>query len=218
MELPLLYLVTDRHRCGGRRLEDVVEAAVEGGVRAVQLREKNLSNAEESRLSLHLREVTRGRALLFINNRIDLAVTVQAEGVHLPEVSRTVASVRQGGPVEMLVGKSVHSVEGGIAATSEGADLLIAGTVFPTSSHPDREPQGVVLLEQLNHRVQVPCLAIGGVTVENVKDVIDAGASGIAVVTAITESNDPGCAARRLRESMQKAWLERSITVKVPLG
>ena len=211
---PLLYLVADRHRCKGRPLEDVVMAALDGGVAAVQLREKDLPDVEYLSLARRLRAVTEGRALFFVNDRTDVVSVVGADGVHLPEDSTNVAAVRRNGPVEMLVGKSVHSVEAGLAAESEGADLLIAGTIFPSSSHPDRKPQGVTFLEELGQRVRVPYLAIGGVTEENVGALIEAGASGAAVITAITESNDPARAASRLVDAMREAWMSRHNVVK----
>ncbi len=191
-------------------------AALDGGVAAVQLREKDLSDAEISPLAGRIREITDGQALFFINGRVNVAASVGADGVHLPEDSTNVAAVRRNGPVEMLVGKSVHSVEAGLAAESEGADLLIAGTIFPSSSHPDRKPQGVTLLEELDQRVRVPYLAIGGITEENVGALIAAGASGAAVITAITESKDPARATRRLADAITEAWMSRHNVVKAP--
>jgi len=216
-DLPLLYLVTDRHRCVGRPLEDVVAAAVDGGVGAVQLREKDLADVELIRLARRLREVTEGRALFFVNDRADIAVAVGADGIHLPEES-LLAAVRRIGQRKTVIGRSVHSAEAGVAAEAEGADLLIAGTVFQSSSHPDREPQGISLLKELGERVKVPCLAIGGIAEENVGKVIEAGVSGAAVITAITESRNPARAANRLTDAMREAWFLRNNAVRVSLA
>ena len=105
----------------------------------------------------------------------------------------------------MLIGRSVHSVSGAVEAQSDGADFLIAGTIFPSPSHPYGPTQGVDFLRALCREVSVPILAIGGVTTQNVREVMEAGCSGVAVISAISEAEDPGAAASSLVNEMMKA-------------
>ena len=203
---PLLCLVTDRRRCAGRPLEDVVAEAVDGGVSAVQLREKELPAARLFDLADHLRDITRGRALLFVNERVDIALAVGADGVQLAEEGLPLAAARRVAGTRLLLGRSVHSIDGAVAAQSEGADLLVVGTIFSTASHPSTVAHGIDILEQLSGRVQVPYLAIGGMTAQNIEAVMRSGASGAAVVSAITESDNPTLASRELVQKMRKAW------------
>jgi len=206
LDLPVLCMVTDRRRCCGRELEDVVAAAVEGGVRMVQLREKDLPPAQLYALARRLRGITKGRSLLFVNDRVDIALAAGADGVQLPEDGLPVAAARRAGGTGLLVGRSVHSVDGAVNAESEGADLLVVGAIFETRSHPGAAPQGIEMLRQVAGRVGTPLLAVGGVTAGNVEAVIRCGASGAAVITAIAESADPAEATRELARKLRRAW------------
>ena len=209
--LPALCLVTDRRRLAvGRRLEDVVERAVEGGATMVQLREKDLPAAEMFSMACRLREVTRGRALLFINDRVDVALACEADGVQLGEEGLPVEAARRASGGELLLGRSVHSVERAVAAEAEGADMVVVGTIFGSESHPCASAAGVGLLRRVSDRVGVPVLAIGGVTSANVSSAIAAGASGAAVIGDIVASGDPEQAARAIVDRMNKMWSARA--------
>ncbi|MCS7207068.1 MAG: thiamine phosphate synthase [Dehalococcoidia bacterium] len=204
---PCLALVTDRRLYP--TLETLVEAvaqAVEGGVDLVQVREKDLPGGPLLEVSQRLREVTRGRALLFVNERVDVALLCGADGVHLPEAGLPPRGVRRLVGARLLIGASVHSVPSALRAQQEGADLLIAGTIFPSRSHPGQEAVGVGLLADLQKAVTLPVLAIGGVTPQNAGACIQAGASGVAVITAILGQPDPRAAAQRLKEAIRQAW------------
>ncbi|GBD11024.1 Thiazole tautomerase [bacterium HR23] len=205
--LPCLALVTDRHLYPSQdALVEAVAQAVEGGVDLVQVREKDLPGGHLLALAVRLREVTRGRALLFINERADVALLSEADGVHLPEAGLPPSAVRRLAGRRLLIGASVHSVEAGYRAEQEGADLLVAGTIFPSRSHPGQSATGVGLLTALRKAVSLPVLAIGGVTPQNAGECIRAGAHGVAVVTAILGQPRPAASARRLREAMRQAW------------
>ncbi len=205
-EPPLLCLVTDRRRCEGRALEEVVEAAVAGGVDMVQLREKDMSAHSLLDLALRLRHITASRASLFVNDRIDVALASGADGVQLGESSIPVEVARSLVGGDLLIGRSVHAVESAIDASRAGADMLVFGTVFATASHANQRPSGVTPLAELSRHGTAPFLGIGGITAENVGAVVDAGASGAAVIAAITESPDPQEAARSLRRAITDAW------------
>lgn len=191
-------MVTDRNQCKGRTLEDVVAAALDGGVNLVQVREKDLPARELFDLATRIREITMGRALLFVNDRIDVALACGADGVQLGEEGLPLDAARRVCGDTLLLGRSVHSVDSAVRAESEGADFLILGTIFPTGSHPGATTGGVELIGKVRERVELPFLAIGGVTANNVASVIEAGASGAAVITAISHSPDPGLAAKAL--------------------
>ena len=212
LPLPCLGLVTDRRQCGRRALEDVVVSAVAGGVNLVQIREKDLPASQLLALARRLRELINGRALLFVNDRVDVAVACGADGVQLGEEGLPVEAARRVAGRRLLVGRSVHSVEGAVTAEAQGADLLVVGAIFPSRSHAEPVPAGLGLLQQVSRRVRIPFLAIGGVTAENVPSVLEAGASGAAVISAIARSEDPRAASTKLAERMREAWASISTT------
>lgn len=199
-----LYLVTDRTRTAGRPLLDVVEAALHGGVDAVQLREKDLAARELFELARALREVTRRHSAgLLINDRIDIALAVDADGVHLPVDSFAPADARRLFGQRALIGASTHSVEQARAAAASGADFIVFGPVFDTPSKRGfGTPVGLNALAQAVQAVTIPVLAIGGVTAERARSLRESGAHGIAVVAAILEADDPRAAAAALRAAL----------------
>ena len=205
LDTPLLCFVTDRKRCLGRDLEEVVAQAVAHGAGMVQLREKDLSARDLYELGTRVQNAIAGRAKLIVNDRVDIALALNADGVQLPEDRFSVADARRIIGPNLLIGRSVHSVSGAVEAQSDGADFLTAGTIFPSPSHPYGPTQGVDFLRALCREVSVPILAIGGVTTQNVAEVMEAGCSGVAVISAISEAEDPGAAASSLVNEMTKA-------------
>ena len=163
---PCLCLVTDRRLChfDAGELEEKVRLAVKGGVNLVQLREKDLPGIQLLSLAERLRKVTDGSALLFINERVDVALACGADGVQLGEQALPVESVRRVAGESLLIGRSVHSLEGALAAADQGADLLVVGSVFPTGSHLDVEPVGPGLLSRIAGMLSIPFLGIGGIS------------------------------------------------------
>ena len=206
---PCLCLVTDRMLCGADSLEEKVAAAVSGGVDMVQLREKDLPGGELLKLATKLRSITEGKALLVINDRLDVALAAGADGLHLPEDSLAVDDATRVVPSHLMVGKSVHDPVRASVAASKGADYLVLGTIFPTASKDGAATGGHDLVSNVTHLVDAPVLAIGGIDCHNVTSVIEAGAKGIAVVSAILGASDPEKAARELKESMMAAWKAR---------
>ncbi|MBI4282557.1 MAG: thiamine phosphate synthase [Chloroflexi bacterium] len=207
--VPCLCLVTDRTLCGPNLLEKKVAAAMSGGVDMVQLREKDLPASELLELALKLRSITRGKALLVINDRLDVALAAGADGLHLPQDSLSVQDARRVVPSHLLVGKSVHDLTSTSLAAKEGADYLVLGTIFPTSSHPGAHTGGLNLISTVTRQVDAPVLAIGGVNSSNVASVVGAGAKGVAVISAILAAPDPERAARELKHSLIAAWEAR---------
>ena len=203
---PLLCLVTDRQLCGAEALAATVDAAVSGGVDVVQLREKDLPAGELLKLALSLRRVTQGRAALIINDRLDVALAAQADGLHLPEASVSVADARAVAPPDLVLSKAVHDAPGATVTDAEGADMLVLGTVFDTASKPGAAAGGLELVSEVTRGVSAPVLAIGGISAANAASTIRAGASGVAVISAIMSAADPESAARELKQAMQAAW------------
>lgn len=210
LRLPTLCLITDRQRCGESPLEDVVSEAIKGGVNLIQLREKDLPTGELLTLAMRLREVTRGRALLVINDRLDVAMAAGADGVHLPENGLPVAIARWLLGQHTLIGRSVHSEEAATEAEQAGADYVQLGTIYATESKPDAKPAGPDLVRKVSGAVTIPVLAVGGVRPDNAAEVIEAGASGASVISAIQGADDPQAAARQLVEAMSEAWKKRA--------
>ena len=201
---PCLVLVTDRSMVPGR-LEATVSEAVAGGVNLVQLREKALSAGELLALGKRLRLRTQGRALLFINDRVDVALACEADGVQLPEDGLPVAETHRLAGLALSVGRSVHNVAGAVAAAEAGADLLIAGTIYLSRSHPEGEAAGPALITQI--RAALPrfsglLLGIGGITKDNAREVLAAGADGVAVISSILGAPNVRLAAQELRTAM----------------
>ena len=201
---PLLCLVTDRTLCGVSLVEKVA-AAVSGGADAVQLREKDLPAGELLELARKLRAVTQGKALLIINDRLDVALASGADGLHLPEASLSVRDARRVAPPGLLIGKSVHGLPAATRAAEEGADYVILGTIFPTASKPGAETGGLGLLSSVVSQVDAPVTAIGGIDSGNAASVMESGAHGVAVVSAILGSPDPEQSARELKQLMMSA-------------
>ncbi len=205
-----LYVITDRQQTAGRALTDVVAAALRGGARAFQLREKDLPPRDLYPLSRELRALTRQcGARLLINDRIDLALAVEADGIHLTTSSLPTAVARQLLGSDRLIGVSTHSLAEAQAAEHGGADFLVFGPVFFTPSKaPYGQPVGLEALRAVRSAVKLPMLAIGGIKKTNLPQVMEAGADGIAVISAVIAADDPAAASRELLTGLQE-WRAR---------
>lgn len=199
-----LYLITDRHHTGGRPLLEVLSRAFEAGVRAVQIREKDLGGRELLSLASSIRSSIPG-ARLFVNDRVDVALAASADGVHLGQQGIPVRAVRERFR-DILIGASTHSLDEALRAEEEGADFVTFGPVFYTPSKaPYGPPLGVERLKKVTERVGIPVFAIGGIKRENVKEVIDAGAHGVALISAIMEAPCVEDAARGIISEIKRS-------------
>jgi thiamine-phosphate pyrophosphorylase len=193
-----LYLITDRKQVAkGHTLYTAVEAALLGGVKAVQLREKDLSTTELLPLATQLRALTKSHgARLFINDNIDIALTVKADGVHLGSHSEATEVVREKVGEKMLIGVSTHRREEIERAAKQGADFVTFGPVYATPSKAKYgKPQGLEKLSEACRNSLIPVFALGGITPERATEVQRAGAKGIALISAIIASSDPSLSA-----------------------
>jgi thiamine-phosphate pyrophosphorylase len=195
-----LYLVTDRRRAAGGDLPGAVERALAGGVRAVQLREKDLSGRELHELAAALRALTaRHGARLLVNDRVDVALAASADGVHLGTSSIPPAAARRLLGPEALIGCSTHDLRELAEAEAGGADFVTFGPVYATKSKaPFGPPVGIEPLRRACAAARIPVFALGGIDAENAGEVLGAGAWGIGAIGAILAAADPFAAAREL--------------------
>ncbi|TQQ83585.1 thiamine phosphate synthase [Halonotius terrestris] len=201
------YLVTQQSLSEGRSTEEIVEAAIDGGIDAVQLREKGTSAQDRIELGERLRELTSAADVdLLVNDRIDIAYAIGADGVHLGQSDPSVSTAREILGPEATVGVSVSTVSEARLAAISGADYLGVGAIYGTDSKPDAETAddglGVDQLARIVEAVKLPVVAIGGITPDNASGPIQAGASAVAVISAITAADDPEAATRELREAV----------------
>ncbi|MBU4321196.1 MAG: thiamine phosphate synthase [Nitrospinae bacterium] len=191
-----LYLITDR-KLVTRHLSLVtaVEEALKGGVKALQLREKDLGTRELLDMAYKMRELTdKYGAKLFINDRVDIALSVEADGVHLGQKSIPPHAVRKAVNASrithhasrFLIGVSAHSIEEAKQAEKEGADFITLGPVYKTPSKLKYgQPLGVDIIRKTKAEISIPVFAIGGLKQDRIKEVMDAGADGIALISGI---------------------------------
>ncbi len=182
MQLPNLYAITDPIKYG-EDFEKTLRKVLQRGVRMVQLREKTKSGRDYYNLALRVREITKEySALLFINDRVDIALAVEADGVHLPEKGLPPSVVKRIAP-KLIVGYSAHSIEEALYAQEEGADFITLSPIFKTSSHPEMEPLGLSYLREVSSKVSIPVYALGGITWEKLKLCYKNGAYGVAGIS-----------------------------------
>lgn len=198
-----LYLVTDRSLSLGRSTAEVVAEAIRGGVTCVQLREKSCSTREFVAEAKALEQLLRPLGIpLIINDRLDIAMAVGAEGVHLGQKDMMLQDARRILGKDRIIGISVESVEDALEAAADGADYLGVSPVFGTPTKTDTAaPLGLKGLAAIRAAVDIPLVAIGGINSTNCALVIDAGADGLAVVSALVSAPSPKDAATKLRRT-----------------
>jgi thiamine-phosphate pyrophosphorylase len=200
-----LYLVTDRRWLGERTLWDGVEEAIRGGATFVQLREKEISSKEFLDLAQKVKEVTDRRGIpLVINDRIDIALAIDADGVHLGPEDLPVLLARKMLGSGKIIGASAASVDEALLLQAQGADYLGVGAVFPTATKQGTEKVGLDDLREIKSAVHIPVVAIGGINAENAAPVMETGVDGVAVVSAIMAQTEIREAAQRLLSLLKR--------------
>jgi len=207
-----LYLVTDRDLAGGRPTAEIVRQAVAGGVTCLQLREKSCGTREFLAEARAVKAELAGTGVpLIVNDRVDVALAAEAEGVHLGQQDMTIGDARRLTPPGWIIGVSAESVEDAVRAERDGADYIGVSPVFATPTKTDTAPQlGLDGLRAIRARVNIPLVAIGGIHAGNARDVIRAGADGLAVVSAIVAADDPRAAAAELKQAIEKAGIKQT--------
>ena len=200
-----LYAVTDLTDEGPVTLRKI-ESAFRGGADIVQLRAKVLSDAAFYRIGMKARKwADRYRKLLFVNDRPDLALAIQADGVHVGQDDLPMKAIRKAlGRKKIYVGRSTHSLKQARAAEKEGSDYIGVGPIFATPTKPHYRAVGLDLIRQIRRRVRVPFVCIGGIDTLNLAAVRQAGAERVAVVRAIFRAPDVFRAARQLSQQMKE--------------
>jgi len=202
-----LYLVTDRGLSRGRTTQHIVEAALRGGVTCVQLREKTCSTREFIIQALSIKDhLKRHNVPLIINDRIDIAQAVNADGVHLGQSDMPIEMAKAILKNSMIIGISAESLKDAVQAEKDGADYIGVSPIYATPTKTDSAPPlGLEGLREMRKSVKIPLVGIGGLNRENAGEVIKNGADGIAVVSAIVAADDPEKAARELSKIVEQA-------------
>lgn len=198
-----IYLVTD----GGTRENflPIVEQAIAGGATLIQLREKDLDTRDLFELALQVKKIADARGVpLIINDRLDIALAVDADGLHVGREDLPVAVARRLLGPDKILGATAATVQDAVAAERDGADYIGSGAMYPTVTKPGKPVLPLAVLAQIKQSVQIPVVAIGGITPDNAVPVLKTGVDGVAVVSAIMASADPAAAVQRFKA----LWLE----------
>ena len=201
----LLYAITDRSWLRGRTLASQVEEALEGGATFLQLREKNLDDAHFLEEARELQALCREHGVPFIvNDNVDVALAMGADGIHVGQHDMEAGDVRKLLGPDKILGVSAQTVDQAILAEQRGADYLGVGAVFPTGSKDDADDVSFEELKAICEAVSIPVVAIGGISLKNVRELAGSGICGIAVISAIFAQNDIKMAAQQLRKETEE--------------
>lgn len=201
----LLYAVTDRAWVGKMSLYEQVEAALKNGVTCVQLREKDLDEETFLEEAKELAALCKSYAVPFIiNDNVEIAIACNADGIHVGQEDMQAADVRKRVGDHMIIGVSAHTVEEALDAAANGADYIGLGAVFSTSTKTDVHTMSFGTLQAICQAVDVPVVAIGGISKDNIMSLAGSGVDGVAVVSAIFGAKDPGAATKELLEEVRE--------------
>jgi len=205
-----LYVVTCAAMSRGRTNDEILAAVIDGGARIVQLRDKDVSAGELYEQALRFRAATqRAGLLLIINDHIDIALAVGADGVHLGQDDLPIDAARRLAP-DLIIGCSTHSLAQALEAQQRGADYVNIGPIYATGTKEHATPLGVDMIRTIRPHLRIPFTVMGGINVDNLADVLDAGARIVAVVTAVTLADNMVEAVRSLRRRIVDARHENA--------
>ena len=194
-----IYLVTDEKALKGKPLLPIISSALDGGVDIIQLRVKNTPFKEALDIGRAIKNLLKGREALFIvNDDIDLAVSLDSDGIHLGQNDTPPEAVREALGRKKIIGLSTHSMAEAREAVKKDIDYISIGPVFPTPTKPDYKAVGLEAVKNVSKEINIPFVAIGGIDESNIKEVVAAGAKRVAVVRAILSSDEPFLATRSL--------------------
>jgi len=189
-----LLLITDRTKSCGRPLTDIIREAGEAGVRAVQFREKDLSLREQMSMAIAIVKITKQFGMkLFINDRVDLCMAIDADGVHLPSTGVPISVARKMLGLQKIIGVSCHALEEVVRAEAEGADYALLGPIYDTPSKRQYGvPLGIDYFKAVRQATTIPLFAVGGIKTTNIAEVMRSGADGVAMISEIMEAKNVG--------------------------
>ena len=201
-----LYIITDEILAPGCSHIQIAKESLSGGAKIIQLRDKRRSGAELYAIAQEIRSLcTHHDARFIVNDRLDIALAVRADGVHLGQDDLPLSAARLLAPRPFIIGVSVGTVEEAVLAERDGADYLGVGPVYPTGTKTDAGPAvGPGLIRSIREEVSIPIVAIGGITLSNAGDVLAAGADGIAVISAVICSPDIAAASRKFADLSER--------------
>ena len=203
-------MILDRTASLGRDLRKILDGVIAGGVRLVQFREKEWPSGQCLPLLEDLRQRAKQTGIPFVvNDRLDLALAVEADGFHVGHDDLPARVARRLLPSSMFLGVSTHSLEQARQAEEDGADYIAVGSIFPTATKPEFHLVGLDLLRTVRRQVKAPLVAVGGITPDNAAEVIEAGADGVAVISAVCGARDPAAATRLLLERIRPSLTAR---------
>ncbi|WP_027625870.1 thiamine phosphate synthase [Clostridium lundense] len=200
-----LYLVTDRELLNGRNLEEAVEESILGGTTLVQLREKDIDTRDFYNIALKIKAVTsKYNVPLIINDRVDIALAVDAEGVHVGQSDMEAKIVRKLIGEGKIIGVSARNLEEAIEAEKQGADYLGVGAIFGTTTKKDAKNVSIDELKRIKSTVSIPIVAIGGINEKNVSLLKDTGIEGVSIISAILAKENIKEASKNLKDLFSK--------------
>ena len=200
---PFLCLITDRNKTCGRPITDIVQYAIDGGVNIVQIREKDLNNDELYEFSLKIKNVIQKQAVLIINSNLKIALSSGADGLHLTENADPPKTFNNN---QMLLSKAIHSSDINSIKNTKLIDLLVIGNIYKTSTHQDRKPKGIKIISEIRDKTKIPYIGVGGINESNIEPIMKNGAHGIAVISAISESQNPKITTKNIYNKLNQAW------------
>ncbi len=200
-----LYLVTDRELLGNKDLVQTIDQAIQGGVTIVQVREKDLATLHFFQVATAIKEITKRFNIPFIiNDRADIALAVDADGLHIGQEDMPLVVARKIVGPNKIIGVSITTLEEALLAEKDGADYLGIGAIFPTRTKNDAKYVSLSELKEIQSKISIPIVAIGGINEDNIKSVMETGVDGAAIVSAIIASPNPGAAARNFCQLMNR--------------
>ncbi|MDP2921675.1 MAG: thiamine phosphate synthase [Candidatus Omnitrophota bacterium] len=211
LKRPGLYLVTDRKALKGKDLSKILSGCLKKGLDMVQFRDKEAGDREFLETALMVKKLIAGRALFIINDRVHVALAMDADGVHLGRKDLPLETARKILGKKKIIGCSTCSVKEALIAQKKGADYIAIGAVFKTPVKPDYHIAGIKTLKQAVKKIKVPIVAIGGINEGNIDKVAAAGIKRAAVVRAITGARDPGLAVKKMLEKLNDTDRVRKI-------
>ena len=205
-----LYLITDRRLSRGRSEIEVVKRALSGGVDMVQYREKHLPDDEFKQTATELLKVTKRKDIaLIINDRVEIAAEIDADGVHVGQEDLDCEKAREMLGGDKIIGVSASNVEQATKAIEAGADYLGLGPIYQTDTKEIDYPRGINLIKEVRAQSPIPIFVIGGINLENVGAVLSAGASGVAVISAIVSADRIASSCRQFVVEIERVGLEK---------
>jgi thiamine-phosphate pyrophosphorylase len=199
-----LYVIADRKICQGKDPVEIVSQAIQGGAQMIQYRDKESDDSAFLALALQLRDVCRNGDVPFIvNDRVSIALQIDTDGVHVGDEDLSVKEAREALGPDKIIGKTARTVQQALAAQREGADYVGLGPVFHTDSKQIDGPIGLEVVRSASEALKIPIFAIGGINLSNLDQLLEAGGTRIAVISAVVLSDDVKSSSRRLRERLR---------------